>query len=72
MVNVHMRDDMREQATLPTRHGGLGIRKLTDLFIPCFVISVKSCASLMSQIIILSQEAEGRSLVDEAVESFKP
>ena len=35
-VNVHMRDDMWEQATLPTRHGGLGIKRLSDLFIPCF------------------------------------
>ena len=70
-VNVHMRDDMWEQATLPTRHGGLGIRRLTDLAIPCFVSSVKSCASLMSQITPSSQEAEGLSLVDEAVESFK-
>ena len=26
-----MSDNMREQATLPTRHGGLGIRRLTDL-----------------------------------------
>lgn len=70
-VNVHMRDDMWEQATLPTRHGGLGIRRLTDLAIPCFISSVKSCASLMSQITPPSQEAEGLSLVDEAVESFK-
>ena len=62
---------MWKQATLPTRHGGLGIRRLKDLSIPCSISSVKSCASLLSQIASSSQEAGGLSLVNEAVESFK-
>ena len=55
-VSVIMKDNMWEQATLPIRHGGSRIRKLTDLAIHCFVSSVKSCALLMSQITPSSQE----------------
>ena len=40
-VNFNTGDDMWEQATLPTRHGVLGIKMLTDVSIPFFVISVK-------------------------------
>ena len=69
-VSVSMRADMWEQAALPTKRGGLDIRRLTDLAIPCFVSSVKSCASLMLQITPSSQEAEELSLVDETMESF--
>ena len=60
-----------EQATLPTRHGGIGIRRLTGLSIPYIVSSVKSCASLISQITPSSQQAYGLSLVGESVVSFK-
>ena len=62
---------MWEQATLPFRNGGLGIRRLIVVSIPCFVNSVKSCESLISQISQSSQEAEELSLLDQAMESFK-
>ena len=49
-VNVDVTGPAWTQAALPTRMGGLGIRRVSDLARPCFLASMSSSASLISRI----------------------
>ena len=49
-INVDVSGDAWTQAALPTRMGGLGIRRVSDLARPCFLASLSSSAPLISRI----------------------
>ena len=42
ILNIKLSGASYEQATLPVKHGGLGIRRATDLTLPTFISSVKA------------------------------
>ena len=48
--NVNLSESAWRQATLPTRMGGLGVRSVADLALPCFMSSVHSALGLMRRI----------------------
>ena len=50
ITNIDFTEDSWTQATLPTRFGGLGIRKSVDLALPCFISSANSADSLVDAI----------------------
>ena len=49
-VNVDVTGEAWTQATLPTRMGGLGIRRISDLSRPCFLASLSASAPLIGRI----------------------
>ena len=50
VLNVDISGVAREQAGLPVRHGGLGIRLARELAIPAYLASVHSISSLATTI----------------------
>ena len=58
-VNVDVTGEAWTQAALPTRLGGLGIRRVSDLARPCFLASMSSSASLISRICPSLEDIEG-------------
>ena len=48
LSNVMLKEDSWEQATLPTRYGGLGLRLLVDVALPSYVSSLHSCHQIIS------------------------
>ena len=51
LINVRFSDANWEQAVLPTRLGGLGLRRVTDVSLPSFIASVHRCRQLVSTIL---------------------
>ena len=49
-LKVSLTDDAWEQASLPLRYGGLGLRGVADLALPCYLASVHSSLDLTQQI----------------------
>ena len=47
ITNVHFDDDCWEQASLPTRYGGLGLRRTQDLALPSYTASLHHCMQLV-------------------------
>ena len=47
ITNINFSEDSWTQASLPTRSGGLGIRKSVDIALPCFISSAISAYSLV-------------------------
>ena len=58
-TNVEVTGDSWTQATLPVRMGGLGIRSVSDLAIPCFLASMSASGHLMGRIIPTLTDVEG-------------
>jgi hypothetical protein len=50
ICNVKLDDSSRNQAALPVRNGGIGLRKCSDLALSCYLSSLNACASLIEQI----------------------
>ena len=50
-INVRLSDDAWKQASLPVRFGGLGVRSVSDLALPCFLASAHSAYELVSSIL---------------------
>ena len=51
ITNVDFTDDSWTQASLPARSGGLGIRKSSDISLPCYISSATSATSLVEAIL---------------------
>ena len=48
LTNVRLTGDSWEQAVLPSRYGGLGLRRLVDVALPSYVSSLHSCHQIIS------------------------
>ena len=67
ITNVEISDTGWTQASLPVRHGGLGLRAVADLALPCFISSVHASMNLVADILTshtpqslsFQREAEG-------------
>ncbi|XP_061706329.1 uncharacterized protein LOC133517161 [Cydia pomonella] len=51
ILNIQLCDHSWTQASLPIRHGGLGIRKNSSVSLPAFLSSVHSSANLIGKIV---------------------
>ena len=51
VTNVKLEGKAWTQATLPTRKGGLGLRSLCTLALPCFITSINKSLELMNEIL---------------------
>ena len=49
-VNVDLTGPAWEQASLPVRMGGLGVRRIEDLALPCFISSLQASLPLVQEI----------------------
>ena len=50
ILNVHLNDTMWKQATLPVKHGGLGLRSAADVSLPAFISSCMQSRELSFEI----------------------
>ena len=48
LLNIRFEESNWEQAVLPTRLGGLGLRKTTDIALPSFISSLHRCRLILS------------------------
>ena len=46
-LNTELTSKTCTQASLPLRYGGFGVRKVTDLALPCYISSLNSSIDLM-------------------------
>ncbi|XP_069181539.1 uncharacterized protein [Procambarus clarkii] len=51
VLNLSLQDDQWDQATLPVRLGGIGIRKATQLALPAFLSSTSATGELVKEIL---------------------
>ena len=51
ITNIDFTEESWTQASLPTRAGGLGIRKSVDIALPCFISSALSISTMVEAII---------------------
>ena len=49
-TNIEFSSDTWTQASLPLRFGGLGVRSVADLALPCYTSSLKASLELMRDI----------------------
>ena len=49
-LNTELTGKTWTQATLPLRYAGLGVRRVTDLALPCYISSLNSSIDLMLNI----------------------
>ena len=70
-VNVAVSGQAWKQAALPVRHGGLGIRSVSDLALPCFIASLHSCRDLVMEILQPSGLFSGIEYDHEAINLFQ-
>ena len=69
-TNVDLTDSAWDQASLPVRMGGLGVRRVSDLALPCYISSLQASLPLAREICArLRQDAPPQSL-SSAVEAF--
>jgi hypothetical protein len=50
ILNLNLNDNQWKQASLPVKYGGLGIRSVKDLALPCFISSVQSCSEYAEEL----------------------
>ena len=51
LLNIRFEESSWEQAVLPTRLGGLGLRKTADVALPSFISSLHRCHQMLSTIL---------------------
>ena len=51
ITNVHFDDRSWTQAALPVRFGGLGLRSISNLALPCFISSLNKSQPLITEIL---------------------
>ena len=51
VTNAQMNDNAWAQASLPVRHGGLGLRSVGSLALPCYISSLAKAQPLVKQIL---------------------
>ena len=66
IINIRIEDYYWEQAALPIRLGGLGMRKAVDVAFPAFIPSVHSIISLVSA---LTSRVDGLALICDLEEA---
>ena len=71
ITNVDIRGDAWIQATLPVRHGGLSLRRLSALALPCYLSSLISCSELICKINPSLHVEHTTSLLGSAVADFR-
>ena len=69
-LNVDLSDEAWAQASLPVRHGGLGVRSVQDLALPCFIASSIASRPLAGEILRRSNLQPGRDYQTEAIDLF--
>ena len=62
LLNVRFEEPMWDQAVLPTRLGGLGLRRTADIALPSFISSLHCCRVLLSRLLPASFD---KSVPDE-------
>uniref|UniRef100_A0A8D8VMK6 Uncharacterized protein n=1 Tax=Cacopsylla melanoneura TaxID=428564 RepID=A0A8D8VMK6_9HEMI len=67
ILNLKLSDTEWCQATLPIRHGGLGVRKLADISLPAFLSSVHGVKQLVSTILSTPENDLHICLAEEAL-----
>ena len=70
VCNVAMTDDAWEQAALPLKHGGLGVRSVHALALPSYVSSLTASAPLVSSICSSTSTGSEPAALLPAVEQF--
>lgn len=60
ILNIHINEEQWQQANLPIKLGGLGIRKFEDITLPSFLSSTYGSKNLVSQIM---NKSSGESLI---------
>ena len=68
--NVDLDEDSWTQASLPLRHGGLGLRRLTDVALPAYIASAEAARELVCTINHRPNGDRPARLVS-AIEAFK-
>ena len=71
VCNVTLDDSAWEQATLPLRHGGLGVRSVEKLALPCYIASLTAAAPLIATIIPNIDEDGVVSALKPALDCFR-
>lgn len=61
ILNIKINEEQWQQASLPIKLGGLGIRKTEDIALPSFISSTYGARNLVSQ--ILNTNSTGESLI---------
>ena len=71
VTNVDISGSAWEQASLPRRHGGLGVRSVESLDLPCYVTSLCSTAPLISAITTSNTDDVTSAALRPALEELK-
>ena len=71
VTNVDISGPAWEQASLPRRHGGLGVRSVESLALPCYVTSLCSTAPLISAITTSNTDDVTSAALRPALEELK-
>jgi hypothetical protein len=67
ILNVSLSDDQWSQASLPIRHGGLGLRRAGDVGLPAFLASAHGVSGLVSKILNPQGDKVTIPFVDDAL-----
>ena len=70
-INVNLSDDAWKQASLPVRFGGLGVRSVASLALPCFLASTHSSQALVASILEHSGVSPDPDYSLAALEDFR-
>ena len=71
VCNVKMEDGTWIQATLPLRHGGLGVRSVENLALPCHIASLTAATPLIASIIPTIAGDDTPSALKPALDCFR-
>ena len=71
VCNVNLDDRSWTQATLPTRHGGLSVRSVESLALPCYIASLTASTPLIASIIPQIVMSGAPSALKPAIDCFR-
>ena len=71
LSNVDFDEESWRQAVLPTRYGGLGLRRTEDVALPSYVASVHSCRQLVTAMVPKELSAGVAQLCSAAAEDWQ-
>ena len=70
-INVDLSGVCWDQASLPIRLGGLGIRSVANLSLPCYIASLNSSSSLVGQIYGADSDRSDQGALNRAIHQFQ-
>ena len=70
ILNVNLSGAAWRQACLPVSCGGLGLRKLSDMALPCFLSSLHFCLELIGAILPSGSRANTHAVIAEAAQCW--